>query len=283
MRYHSHIALCTIPALAFFALSCFPVPTRDASPLEFRFALTGNTFSESPFRGKNEALDTLIKHINEDNPLFLVHLGDIVHGGKSWMGISAVDLERQYSDFKTQFSTLRPLLFTVKGEKDMLDTSHEFYTRHTKRSPYYSFNYGAAHFVVMDTHEEGKKAISPSQRAWLEKDLVRHRRARAIFVFMHSPFFDTGVPSTNSAGESISIKEAEELHAIFTKFPVKAVFSGHRNSLHRTVKDGIHYIIAGCDFSGIRTTPQKKGKSTMQYYIVDYREGEITILPRSLE
>lgn len=283
MRHKFHVALCTIQVLALFALSCSLSPARDTSPLEFRFALTGNTFTESPFRGKNEAVDALVKRINEDNPLFVVHLGDIVHGGKSWMGISATDLERQFKDFKTQFAPLRPLLFTIRGEKDILDTSMEHYTRHTGRSPYYSFNYGPVHCIVLDTCEEGKAAISPSQRAWLSKDLMRHRRSRAIFVFTHYPLFENEVPGTDSAGEKLPPRQAEELHALFVQYPVKAVFSGHRNSLHRTEKDGIQYLTAGCDFSAIRITPHQKAKNAVHYYIVDCRDGEITILPKSLE
>ncbi len=281
MRRYCHIAVWTI--LALFATACFLSPARVASPLEFRFALTGNTFPESPFRGKNEALDGLIKRINDDNPLFVIHVGDIVHGGKSWMGISAIDLERQFRDFKTQFALLRPLLFTVRGEKDMLDTSCEHYTRYTGRSPYYSFNYGPAHCIVLDTCEEGKAEIRSSQRAWLEKDLVRHRRAQAIIVFAHYPIFENNAPGFDSAGGMIAMKQADELHDLFKKFPVKAVFSGHCNSLYRTVKDGIHYIVAGCDFSAIRATPHQKVKSAAQYYIVDYRNGDINVIPRSLE
>ncbi len=283
MRHYCHIAFWTILAPALFATACFLSQARDTSPLEVHFALTGNTFPESPFRGKNEALDGLIKRINDDNPLFVIHLGDIVHGGKSWMGISAIDLERQFRDFKTQFALLRPLLFTLRGEKDMLDASCEHYTRHTGRSPYYSFNYGPAHCIVLDTCEDGKSEISSSQRTWLEKDLMRHRRAQAIFVFAHYPIFENNAPGFDSAGRMISMKQAEALHDLFKKFPVKAVFCGHHTSLYRTVKDGIHYIVAGCDFSAIRIMPHQKVKNAAQYYMVDYRGGDITIFPKSLD
>lgn len=283
MSHHFPLTVWAIAVLTLFTPFCFIAPTRDASPIEFRFALTGNTFTESPFRGKNEAIDALIKSINEDNPLFLVHLGDMVHGGKSWMGISAIDLERQFCDIKTQYAPLRPLLFTLRGEKDMLDASYEHYTRHTGRSPYYSFNYGPVHCIVLDACEDGKSAIAALQMAWLERDLRRHSSSQAIFVFTHYPFFENDTLGSDSAGAKISIKQAEELHALFKKFPVKAVFSGHCNSLHRTVKDGIHYITAGCDFSAIRVTPHQKVKNTAQYYVVDYRNGEITLFPRSLE
>lgn len=283
MRQFFHNTILIITAMFLMELSCSFSTERDASPLEFRFAITGSTFAESPFRGRNDAVEVLIKRINEDNPLFVVHLGDIVHGGKSWMGISAGDIERQFRDFKNQFALLRPLLFTVKGEKDMLDADFAHYTRHTKRPPYYSFNYGPAHCVVLDTCEEGKAAISASQLEWLKKDLARHRRAHVMFVFGHYPFCGNDATAPENISERVPVKEANEVHAIISKYPVKAVFSGHGVSFSRTVRDGIFYITAGCDFSAIRTTPHQKAKNATHYYVVDYRNGEITILPKSIE
>jgi 3',5'-cyclic AMP phosphodiesterase CpdA len=263
--------------------SCFTYAERDAAPIDFRFALTGNTYAESPFRGKNGALDDLIKKINDDNPLFLVHVGDIIHGGKKWMGISAGDMERQFRDVKTQFALLNPLFFTVKGEKDMLDASHDHYAFFTGRKQYYSFNYGTAHCIVLDTCENGHPHISPSQIEWLKRDLRRHRHSQGILLFSHYPMYHLEIAKTADKNDYIPEKQSNELHSLFVQYPVKAVFSGHHHTYFSTRKDAIYYITAGCDFSAIRIIPHQKSKGAVHYYIVDYRGGDITISQKSLE
>lgn len=263
--------------------SCAFWQQKDTSPLEFRFALIGNTFAESPFRGKNEHLDALVKRINEENPLFVVHLGDIVHGGKSWMGINTTDLARQYRNFKESMDKLNPLLFTVKGEKDMLDASFDEYMRATKRKPFYSFNYGAIHCIVIDNSENGAPSISQTQADWVKRNLARNRKKDAIIIFSHYPFFTDSQNQMPQSEENIAIKDAEDLHKIFVLFPVKMVISGHCTFYNRTIKDGIEYIVAGCDIPSLRIPKQQRTKNNAHYYIVDYRGGSFTVIPRYLD
>ncbi|MCX7678183.1 MAG: metallophosphoesterase [Spirochaetes bacterium] len=285
--YLAHIGIALAKSLLIVTiinfLQCNFFQPKDNSPLEFRFAITGNTFAESPFRGKNELFETLVKHLNSENPIWVIHLGDIVHGGKKWMGISAQDLERQYRDVKNCVYKLKPLLFTVKGEKDMLDASSDYYLHYMGRKSHYSFNYGPIHCIVLDNCEEGTPSISQLQINWLMRDLWRNRKKEAIFVFAHYPFFDFDVPSGLTKDECMPPKLAEALHSLFIAYPVKMVISGHRTSFSRTVKDGIEYIVAGCEFSAIHLPAQQRTKKTAQYYVVDYRNGIITIMPRSLD
>ncbi|HQP48765.1 MAG TPA: hypothetical protein PKX12_08540, partial [Spirochaetota bacterium] len=72
--------------------SCATMPTRDPGP--FRFIITGNTYAESPFKGRNMRVSPVIRSINRDNPVFVVHIGDMIFGGHDWMGIKKIDITR---------------------------------------------------------------------------------------------------------------------------------------------------------------------------------------------
>jgi len=210
-----------------------------------------------------------------------VHLGDIIHGGKSWMGIAAKDLERQYRDYREATYALNPLLFTVKGEKDQLDDRADQYTRHTGRKSWYSFNYGSLHFIVLDTCDPAPCAMSPAQMTWLKTDLRRYRRHPAVFVFAHHPLVKN--PREGADDDSADCRKLAPLHDLFAKYPVKAVFSGHQGAFFEEKKDKILYVTAGSDFAGLSAKSQARRRDANQYYIVEYLNDAVAIRAGKLD
>jgi 3',5'-cyclic AMP phosphodiesterase CpdA len=235
-----------------------------------RFALIGNTNPESPFQKVSERVRKTFKVINEDNPIFIVHLGDIVYGGKEWMGIKRKDISLQYNQFFKYASTLNPILYTVKGEMDLYNDSSELYRVYSGREDYYSFNYGNLHFVILDTTDDTPGEMSKEQLIWLENDLTAYRDAH-VFVFTHHPI---AIPRRNQSNADKSIfQEPDKLHTILNKYPIKAVFSGHWSSYNLEKRDNIIYYITGC---GGFNKPDRYKKYN-NYYIVDYSRGSIKI------
>ncbi|HPB81986.1 MAG TPA: metallophosphoesterase [Spirochaetota bacterium] len=255
--------------------SCATMPTGDPGP--FRFIITGNTYAESPFKGRNMRVSPVIRSINRDNPVFVVHIGDMIFGGHDWMGIKKIDITRQYKDFHENITCLRPLLFTVKGEKDLLDGSDEFYRKYTRRKAWYSFNYGALHCIVLDSCAGGAPEIIGEQLQWLKSDIARFQQAPGILVFLHHPVFT----ADNNSDPEFSLKNPETLHNILKKYPVTAVFSGHAKTYSRVTRDSIQYIVAGCNFAPSVNGNRKSGPPSYTYYIVDYSRGAITVQPKA--
>lgn len=118
---------------------------------------------------------------------------------------------------------------------------------------YYSFGYQDSHFVVLHVNHNyfnldacGRCADTRSygdyynlhQLDWLVDDLeaARRTRARNIFVFLHSPVFGSGDHHPNAPSW-------KKLAAIFSKYGVKMVFSGHSHLYERTVP-----IVVNADF-----------------------------------
>lgn len=239
-----------------------------------RFALIGNTNPESPFQQLSDRVRKTFKEINEDNPVFIVHLGNIVYGGKEWMGIKRKDISLQYNQFFRYASTLNPILYTVKGEMDLYNDSSELYQVYSGREDYYSFNYGNLHFIILDTNDSAGE-MSKEQLLWLENDLAEYRDAH-IFVFSHHPIV---IPRRNQSHADKSIlQESDRLHRIFNQYPVKAVFSGHWSSYNLVKRDTIIYYITGC---GGFNKPDRFKKYN-NYYIVDYFRGSITITTKRI-
>ncbi|MBI3980111.1 MAG: metallophosphoesterase [Chloroflexi bacterium] len=90
---------------------------------------------------------------------------------------------------------------------------------------YYSFDYGAAHFSVLDSNQ----ALDPAspQYRWLAADLASTAQFWK-FVFLHHPPF-----SSSKHGSSLELREA--LAPLFERLGVDVVFAGHDHNYERTI------------------------------------------------
>ncbi len=113
---------------------------------------------------------------------------------------------------------------------------------HTKR--YYSFDYGSAHIIGLDTFSSDYTPGSAQYR-WLEDDLKNHRPPWT-FVFFHDPPYSSSRHASN-------LVVRKSLSPLFERFGVTAVFAGHDHCYERTVplrdfaRHGRHvvYIVSG--------------------------------------
>lgn len=231
------------------------------------FAVIGNTSPASPFTGYPEKLEQVFSSINQDNPMLVIHTGNIIQGGPGNVGITANDITRQYQKFIEQKKSLRPILHILAGEKDLYDGSPDLFEQYTGEKLYYSFNYGAMHFILLHVLNR-EHGIDREQMRWLERDLERHRYDAAIFVFTHYPVLASPQSGAKYRG-------GEELHKLFLRYPVKAVFSGSLKNLYEYEKDGIRYTAAGC----YGYNSEDWHWSFNQYYIVQYNGAKLTVRP----
>ncbi len=103
---------------------------------------------------------------------------------------------------------------------DTYNDSADLYRKHLRREPYYSFNYGSVHFIVLDTTDPGPGTISAVQRAWLEADLEQYRYAPAIFALTHHSLLppSTKLNAGGGAAEILSLLEVSR-NAVFSGQP----------------------------------------------------------------
>jgi 3',5'-cyclic-AMP phosphodiesterase len=125
------------------------------------------------------------------------------------------------------------------------------------KSPYYSFDVGAWHFVVLDSLlRRGNGyygAIDPVQWKWLAADLAAVAKQRHICVVSHLPvlaacvFFDGDRirPDHWEVPDAWMHRDAAALLELFRAHPVRLLISGHIH-LHDVVEyDGMKFVCDG--------------------------------------
>jgi hypothetical protein len=119
---------------------------------------------------------------------------------------------------------------------------------------YYSFDYGDAHVVVLDSREIAgdQVGLSPEQQSWLRDDLA-HSARRYKLVFIHDPLFH------NQNGEVYAPAQKAALHQLFRSADVTAVFEGGSSYYDYVVEDGLPYVIVGS--SGAQPAPNPSNAS----------------------
>jgi predicted phosphodiesterase len=198
----------------------------------FQFVVFGDTRTRHDMHRR--VVDAIVKH---GTPDFVVHTGDLVSDGSdSGLWPIFFDIERQL----LRNSAFYPAL----GNHER--NSREFYDYFQVGPPYYSFNWGNAHFSVINsdlgnaaTSAAARETFWGEQTRWLEEDLEKSQKSDFRFVVAHHPPF-TAV-STRQGGN----KHMTALVPLFEKFKVTAGFFGHDHNYQHHVKNGIHYIITG--------------------------------------
>jgi hypothetical protein len=104
----------------------------------------------------------------------------------------------------------------------------------------YSFDYGDAHFVALDSNRP--EAEYAAQGEWLRKDLLAHQSAKWRIVFFHHTVY-TCVDKPERRVESAA--RAKRLEPILLEGNVQLVINGHDHDYQRHFAHGITYIVTG--------------------------------------
>jgi hypothetical protein len=207
----------------------FKTPPAGAEP--FRFIVYGDN------RTRHDVHRKLIAQVLKYGvPDFVLQTGDMVADGND--------------------SSLWPIFFDI--EKELLRRTAFFpalgnHERHThyfesifQGDPYYSFDWGNAHFTVIDSdiqnaapYERGQSLYWNEQVRWIEEDLSAHQKADYRFVMAHHP------PFTAVASRQGNNPHMTALTPMFEKYHVSAAFFGHDHNYQHYLKNGIHYVVTG--------------------------------------
>jgi acid phosphatase type 7 len=208
----------------------FKTPPAGAEP--FRFVLYGDV------RTRHEVHRRVIAAILKSGvPDMVVHSGDLVENGKdSALWANFFDIER---DLLRQTS-----FFPSLGNHER--NAQEFYDFFQTRLSYYSFNWGNAHFTVMNTDinnvstsKIARDEFWAQQTKWLEEDLAANQKSDYRFVVgHHAPY--TAVERRQGDNPHITA-----LTPMFEKYHVTAGLFGHDHNYQHYLKNGVHYIVSG--------------------------------------
>jgi 3',5'-cyclic AMP phosphodiesterase CpdA len=208
----------------------FKTPPTGSEP--YRFVVYGDTRTRPDVHRK--VMATLLK---SGIPDFVLHTGDLVaDGNDSSLWPIFFDIEKEL---------LRQTVF-VPALGNHERNAHDFFEFFQASSPYYSFNWGASHFIVLNSDignaaptARQREAFWAEQTRWLEDDLQKSQSADYRFVSAHHPPY-TAVSSRQGNNPHITA-----LVPMFEKYHVSAAFFGHDHNYQSYIKNGIPYVTTG--------------------------------------
>jgi hypothetical protein len=206
--------------------------TAPIDPVPFEFVVYGDT------RTRHDVHQRIINAIiNKARPDFVLHTGDLVADG--------VDSAQWPIFFGIEKELLRnTAFFPSLGNHER--NNPQYYEFFDVKTPYYSFNWGSSHFIVLNS-DIGNAAVSTSgqeaywteQVRWLEEDLAKSQKADFRFVFAHHP------PITAVRRRQGGNPEMTALMPLFEKYKLTAGFFGHDHNYQHHLKNGVHYVVTG--------------------------------------
>ena len=210
----------------------FKTAPANNDPASYQFVVYGDT------RTRNDVHRRVMEAIGKlETPDFVLHTGDLVADGTdSSLWPVFFDIERDVLRHTALFPSLGNHERNAGYFRDIFQEDR----------PYYSFNWGNGHFIVMNSDianfaasEREKDAYWNEQVRWLEDDLQAHQAAAYRFVIAHHPPF-TAV--TRRQGDN---PHMTALVPMFEKYHVSAAFFGHDHNYQHYLKNGIHYVVTG--------------------------------------
>src|ERR1700682_1719107 len=194
--------------------------TAPFAPASFQFVVYGDTRTRHDVH--RAVIDAVLKYAK---PEFVMQTGDLVENADSiplWPIF--FDAERDLLRKVAYFPALGNHEHNSKNYFEFMDAK-----------PYYSFNWGAAHFAVINSD----LAFWQEQTRWLEADLRDAQKADLRFVFAHHP------PMTAVKRRQGDNPHMTALKPLFQKYRVSAGFFGHDHNYQHYLENGIHYFVTG--------------------------------------
>ena len=197
----------------------------------FQFVVYGDT------RTRHDVHRTVINGILKyASPDFILHTGDLVADANDpalWPIF--FDAERELLRKAAFFPSLG------NHERNALS-----YFDFLNAKAYYSFNWGNAHFMVIDSDIENaaetktqRDSFWQEQTRWLEDDLREAQKADFRFLFAHHP------PMTAVKRRQGDNPHMTALEPMFEKYGLTAGFFGHDHNYQHYVQNGVHYFVTG--------------------------------------
>jgi len=205
--------------------------TPPSGAAQFQFVVFGDTRSRHDVH--RNVINAILKYADPD---FVVHTGDLVADGQDasqWPVF--FDIERELLRKAAFFPILGNHERNAKNYFDFMDAR-----------PYYSFDWGSAHFTLINSDIANAGATQAERDAfwqvetrWLEEDLRIAQGADFRFLVAHNP------PITAVRSRQGENRHMVALEPMFEKYRLSAGFFGHDHTYQHYLKNGVHYITTG--------------------------------------
>jgi len=194
-----------------------------AGPDSFRFAILGDRTGEA----QPGVYEAVWRAVAADLPAFVIGVGDTIQG----LNDGTAETEwRQVQQILAPYK--RFPLYMAPGNHDIWSESSErLFRKYTKQAPHYSFDYGQAHFTILDNSRS--EQFSAHELTFLENDLRAHAAQPVKFIVSHRPSWLIAVILGNPQFA---------LHQAAKKYGVRYVIAGHVHQMLHADLEGVTYL-----------------------------------------
>jgi predicted phosphodiesterase len=212
-------------AVLSFMISSGAALAQNPAPSAFRFVLLGDRTGDVQ-RG---VWEQVWKQIAAEKPAFVLGAGDTIEGGND------ATAESEWQEAKHALAPYASIpLYLAPGNHDIWSpASEKLFQKYAGHPPHYSFDFGGAHFTVLDNSRADD--LSTGEMAFLESDLAGHQAQGVKFIVSHRPSWLVSAALRNPQFP---------LHQLARKYGVQYVIAGHVHQLLHTTLDGVTYFCA---------------------------------------
>lgn len=205
---------------------------RDTSSASFSFAHVSDTQMD---HSAGDLYGRVLSHVVNKND-FVLHTGDVVENSK----FEAEWTDMLHSNF-SYLSTIPMMAISGNHETTYKNGSNETYKHFHNKMPkqstelgyYYSFVYGNAKFIMLNTNSLTNNKLEKTQYDWLVAEL-ENNTSTWTFVSLHNPIYSVGKWGSNPEQNSICLALRGQLAGLFATYGVDVVLQGHDHTISRT-------------------------------------------------
>ncbi|MEA1987042.1 MAG: metallophosphoesterase family protein [Candidatus Marinimicrobia bacterium] len=186
----------------------------------------------------NDIAKQIVSMFTQDSDLqtLIMHSGDYV-------GNSDKEIDWDEDFFNSDYSSILEMLgnisfYSCKGNHEFTGELYKRYFPYpyVDENFYWSFDYGPAHFIIIDQYTDYSK--NSKQLKWLENDLASTDKEWK-FLLYHEPAWSAGGGHENN-------KDAQKyIQPLCEKYDVAMTFSGHNHYYARAEVDGVVHLTTG--------------------------------------
>jgi len=203
-----------------------------------------------------------------ERPAFVVSVGDTIEG------LNDATAETQWSLVEHLLTPYRRYpLYLAPGNHDIWsERSERLFRKYARHEPHYSFDYGQAHFTILDNSRSDE--FSAGELAFLEKDMRAHAAQSVKFIVSHRPswlmhvvFADRNFPA----------------HRLAKKYGAQYVIAGHVHQMLHADLDGVMYVSMASSGGHLRASRKYEDGWFFGYTLVEVKGNNVRFLIKELK
>jgi 3',5'-cyclic-AMP phosphodiesterase len=209
--------------LAAVAVCVSALLAATATGGQFDFVILGDRTGEA----QPGVYEQVWKEATREHPAFVITCGDSIEGLDDATAASQwQEVERIWKPYRQY-----PLYLTPGNHDIWSVASEQLFRKYAGHPPHYSFDYGQAHFTILDNSRSDE--LAAGELDYLEKDLKAHASAPVKLIFSHRPSWILNVALQNPDFP---------LHRLARQYGVRYVIAGHVHQMLHFDLQGVTYL-----------------------------------------